>query len=153
MEEFKNTIRAVCVISAGICILGYFVSGTKFRGQLKLILNIMLAIVIVSPFLKNRDGFDIDIPELTDSISSFDTKEQYNEEILRKTGENISEVLMQQVTAAGISCEKIETEVNISDDNSIFITKVTVQAEDFSKASEVIKDSIGQETEVVNGLC
>ena len=42
-------------------------------------------------------------------------------------------------------------DVNISEDNSISISKVTVSAEDFAAASEIIRNCLGSETEVENG--
>ena len=58
---------------------------------------------------------------------------------------------MQQIEAAGIKCEKIETEVNISETNSISISSVTIRADNFEAAAKVVRNSLGAETEVYNG--
>ena len=88
-------------------------------------------------------------------IQSEDTEysqELYNNEICRQTAENISSILSEQINNAGIICTEINTEVNISDDNSIFISKVIISADDFEKAEKIIKNNVGSNTEVVNGM-
>ena len=77
--------------------------------------------------------------------------EIYDNELARQTGENISNVLMTQLKAAGIAVEKIRTDVNISTDGSISINKVIVETEEPEAAARLIRNSLGQETEVING--
>ena len=91
MENFRNAVMAVCIVSAGVCIIENMVSG-------------------------------------------------------------ISDALYVQISNAGIICTEIETEVNISEDNSIFISKVTISADDFGTAAEIVRNSVGSNTEVVNGM-
>lgn len=150
MESLKNSVIAVCTVSAAICIMESLVSGTRLKNQMKLILNLVLITAAAAPFFKG--GFHIDLSE-PGSFSSADygySQEIYNEELRRQTSYNISSVLLQQIQAAGISCEKIETEINIPEDGSISITKVTLKTDDFKRAAEIVRSSLGNETEVVN---
>lgn len=150
MESLKNSVIAVCTVSAAICIMESLVSGTRLKNQMKLILNLVLITAAAAPFFK--EGFHIDLFE-PGSFSSADygySQEIYNEELRRQTSYNISSVLLQQIQAAGISCEKIETEVNIPEDGSISITKVTLKTDNFKKAAEIVRSSLGSEMEVVN---
>ena len=59
-------------------------------------------------------------------------------------------MLLGQSNSSGIACYKIETDVNISDDGSISINRVILIADDFEKAAEIVRSSLGQDTEVVN---
>ncbi len=151
MEDFKNAVMAVCIVSAGVCIIENMVSCTKLKSQMKLLLNMTVASVLIASFTKGGISFELpDFPSYDTSEYSY-SQEAYIEEMCRRTGENVSNILLEQLSAVGINCSKIETEVNISDDNSIFISKVTISADDFGKAAEIIGKSIGSDTEVVNG--
>lgn len=149
MEDFKNAVMAVCIVSAGVCMIENMVSGTKLKSQMKLLLNLTVASVLIASFTKG--GISFELP----AFPSYDAEEYsysvYSEELCRQTAENVSGILLENLSAAGINCSKIETEVNISDDNSIFISKVTISADDFGKAAEIIRNSIGSDTEVING--
>ncbi|MBO5104258.1 MAG: hypothetical protein J6B74_04260 [Ruminococcus sp.] len=149
MEDFKNAVMAVCIVSAGVCMIENMVTATKLKSQMKLLLNLTVATVLIASFTKG--GISFELPD----FPSYDADEYsyslYSEEMCRQTAENISDILLEQLSASGINCSKIETEVNISDDNSIFISKVTISADDFGKATEIIRNSIGSDTEVING--
>ncbi|MDE6848136.1 MAG: hypothetical protein K2O29_10935 [Ruminococcus sp.] len=149
MEDFKNAVMAVCIVSAGVCMIENMVSGTKLKSQMKLLLNLTVASVLIASFTKGGISFELpDFPSYDADEYSYSV---YSEEMCRQTAENISGILLEHLSAAGINCGKIETEVNISDDNSIFISKVTISADDFGKAAEIIRNSIGSDTEVING--
>ncbi|HAE51864.1 MAG TPA: hypothetical protein DCG30_01230 [Ruminococcus sp.] len=151
MEGIKNAVRAACAVSVGICIMENLTAGTKFRNQLKLMLSLILAIVLISPFLKGWES--IDIPDVND----FDLAEYgysadiYSQELKKQTEKNISDVLAEQISAAGINCGEILTEVNISEDFSISINRVTVKTDDFFGAERIIRETLGSSTEVING--
>ena len=151
MESITAAIKSVCIVSAAVCIIESLTAGTKFRNQMKLILNLILIIVITYPLLKG--SFELELPDITQyEFSDYSLAESvYNEEMLRATAENISSVLRSQLEAAGIKCDKIETSVNISETNSISISSVTISTGDFEAAAEIIRNSLGSETEVLDG--
>ena len=64
---------------------------------------------------------------------------------------NINDILLSQLNSAGISVEDIDTEVNISENSGISINRVIIRTAEFEKAAELIRSSLGQETEVING--
>lgn len=150
MEEFKRAVMAICIVSAAVSLIGNLVSGSKLRNQMQLLLNLILAVVVITPFI--RGASELELPD----VSGFDVPdhsyslELYNENLRRTTSENVSAVLYEQITAAGIKCEKIETEVNISEDGSIFISRVALSADNFKAAAEIVRSSLGAETEVVD---
>lgn len=149
MENFRNAVMAVCIVSAGVCIIENMVSGTRLKSQMKFLLNLTVITILVASFTKG--GINFELPD----FSSYDTtysQEMYNNEICRQTAENISDSLYVQISNAGIICTEIETEVNILEDNSIFISKVIISADDFGTAAEIVRNSVGSNTEVVNGM-
>ncbi len=153
MEDFKNAVMAVCIVSAGVCMIENMVSGTKLKSQMKLLLNLTVASVLIASFTKSGIAFELPDFRAYDTAEYGYSQEIYLEEMCRQTAENVSAILLEYLSAAGINCSKIETEVNISEDTSIFISKVTISADDFGKAAEIIRNSIGSDTEVINGDC
>ena len=153
MENLTQAARALCAVSAGICIVEAFAGGMKLKRQLRLILDLMLALVITSVFVKG--GLSIELPRLNIAdLSEYNySQEQYIAEMKAQSEENIAEVLTSQIQAAGISCEEVLVEVNISDELSISISKVELKAEDFSAAAGIVRSSLGKETVIVNGNC
>ena len=151
MEEIKAAVKAACAVSAGICIMENLTSGTKFGGQIKLMLNLILAAVLISPFVRGVDNMNLP------AVNDFDLSEYgysadiYSEELKKQTEKNISDVLREQISAVGIYCGEIRTEVNISEDFSISINRVTVKTDDFSEAEKIIRETLGGGMEVING--
>lgn len=151
MEDFKNAVMAVCIVSAGVCMIENMVSGTRLKSQMKLLLNLTVITVLVASFAKG--GVSFELPDFQSYNVEYEySQEEYAGEICRQTAENISSALSVQLESAGIICTEIETEVNISDDNSIFISRVTISADDFETAEQIVRNSVGSDTEVVNGM-
>lgn len=151
MEEFSNAVKAVCAASAAVCLIEYTTAGSCMKRQMKMLLDLIMAVIILTPFVKGT--FSLELPEIR-GISPPQQEaaaELYNEQMCRQTAENIGAVLHQQIAAAGISCESIGIEVNISDEGSICINRVTISTEDFAAAAEIVRNSLGNDTEVLNG--
>lgn len=151
MEDLVSAAGGVCAVSALICVMRMIAGGTRLKGQAELIAKLVLAASVISLFSEGTISFEV--PDINyGSVQDFSASEQlYDHELIRQTGENISEVLRGQLEAAGIDAEKIETEVNILEDGSIIISRVIISSADNEAAAEIIRSSLGQETEVVNG--
>ena len=149
--EIKAAVLSVCVISAVKFIIGQTAGGLKMKDQLKTMLDILLAVVLITPFVNGV--FHFELPEISAYEFEYsDTQQEiYNKALAQQTAGNVEDILSQQISAAGIELKNISAEVNISSDGSISITKVTVTTEDFEAASVIVKNSIGWETEVING--
>ncbi|MBQ8960803.1 MAG: hypothetical protein IJ071_06245 [Ruminococcus sp.] len=151
MEGLNSAVRALCAVSAGICMVEALAGGTKLRAQLRLILDLILALVLTAPFVSG--GLDFRLPAVNEAdLSAYGySQEAYLAQMRAQSEENIASVLAEQIAAAGISCEKVSVEADISPDMSIYITKVELETDSFSEAAQVVKSSLGAETEVVNG--
>ena len=151
MENLVSAAGGVCAVSALICVLRMIAGGTKLKAQAELIMKLVLAASVIAVISEGAVSLEIpDIP--SGSGTDYSEAEQVRDaELVRQTGENISEVLRGQLSAAGIETEKIETEVNILEDGSIIISRVIISSADNEAAAEIIRSSLGQETEVVNG--
>lgn len=151
MEDLVSAAGGVCAVTALICVMRMIAGGTRLKGQAELIAKLVLAASVISLFSEGTISFEV--PDINyGSVQDFSASEQlYDDELIRQTGENISEVLRGQLEAAGIDAEKIETEVNILADGSIIINRVIISSADNEAAADIIRSSLGQETEVVNG--
>lgn len=151
MENFTSAVRTVCIVSAGICLVRNMTGGTKLKTHMELLLKLIFALVLLAPIVKG--GIELELPDFSSYSGggySF-SPELYDSELIRQTSENIAEVLRTQIEAAGLSCDKITAEVNISESGSISINRVIISSEDFEAAAQIIRSSLGAETEVVNG--
>ncbi|MBR6792184.1 MAG: hypothetical protein IKM49_03580 [Ruminococcus sp.] len=152
MEEIKTAVKAICILTVSICMTEYLTSWTRLKNQMKYILNGIF--ILIFTVLVINTVSSVQLPSLEDYAeiqSTYDSNELYISEIKAQTEANITLVLQQQLDSYGIKYENIETTVNISETNSISISKVTVTAEDFKSAERIIKNSLGEETEVING--
>lgn len=148
--DMKAAVLAVCVFSAAKSLIGQTAGSVKMKDQLKLILDILLALVITAPFVS---GFaDFRLPEIANyELADYDCPQKlYDAALAEQTASNVCDILAEQIAAAGIDCEKITAEVNILSDGSISISRVTVNTEDIEGAAAVIRNTLGDETEVVN---
>lgn len=151
MDEIKAAVGAVCAVSAVRCVIGNITSATRLKKQVMIIMDLLLALVMASFFMRGCSSFEL--PEIAVyEYESGEYENTYEKALESQVSSNICLVLQQQIEAAGISCEGIQADVNISADNSIYINRVTVISGDFQAASEIIKASLGAETEVVNGI-
>ena len=150
MDGFKAAAAAICAASGAVCAVGGLVSGTRLKDQMKLLLDMIMLLVVITPFVSG--GIAVEMPDTSGFTADLGSaRERYIEQLEEQTGSNICDVLREQITAAGISCGEISAEVNISKDMSISISRVTVSSDSFEAAAEIIRRSIGSDTEVVNG--
>lgn len=151
MDQFRSAASAVAIASAAVCLTENLVGGTRLHRQMKLMLDAVLAIVMIVPFANGAASFELpEIGEHSLPDSSY-ALEIYNRQLTHTAADNVGSVLLSQISAAGIVCTDIVIDVNISEDGSIFISRVTVSSDDFAAAEEVIRNSLGSEVEVVNG--
>ena len=60
--DIKAAVLAVCAVSAAKSLIGQTAGSVKMKGQLRLILDILLALVITAPFVS---GFaDFSLPDI-----------------------------------------------------------------------------------------
>ncbi len=151
MEGLNSAVRAICAVSAVMCVVEALAGGTRLKGQLRLILDLILALVLTAPFVKG--GMDLQLPVIDQAdLSAYGySQEVYLAQVKAQSEENIASVLAEQISGAGIACENVSVEVNISPDLSIDISKVELKTDSFSQAAEVVRSSLGAETEVVDG--
>lgn len=146
----RSVLLAVCIVSAVKFFVGQTAGGSKMKDQLKLMLDVLLALVLITPFAQGTGSFEL--PQIEQwEFDTYAAQQLYDRAMTEEAARNIEDALRQQICAAGISCTDISADVNISADNCISISRVTVISDDFEAAALIVRNSLGSETEVVNG--
>lgn len=148
--EIRGAVLAVCAVAAARYLVGQASGSLKMRGQLKLILDILLALAITAPFARGFAEFGLPDTVVYEQPDYRYAEEMKDRALAQQTAENVCDILTEQLGAAGIDCEKISAEVNISQDGRISINRVAVITNDIGRATELIRSTLGEETEVVN---
>ena len=153
MSAFSSFIGLACFVSLAISFTDMVCPEKKFEKQLKVIFSLIFVISVIMPFLKGDITFDF--PEI-DIISSNVTIETecYNDEIIRQIEHNVEEGLYNELLAKNLHTEEISASVNISDNNSISISKVIFYTENSEMDEEIyseIRKILGEETEIIRG--
>ena len=150
-DYMLTAVKSICYVSAGIFLLRLITDGTRMKNQADFVIKLVFAVVFVSVIIKGFTQFEIPEIEAYDESDYSSAVDMYRKEVAEKAAKNISGVLCTQLEAAGIDIEELVTEVNISEDGSIDISRVIVSSADSTAAAELIRKSLGQETEVING--
>ena len=151
MEVMRNAVKAVCAVSVITGLINVLAGGLRLKGQLIMIMDMLLLIVIITPFIRGMNEFELPEPDtyITDNYDY--SEEMYISALREQTISNITDILAAQTEAAGFFCESIQPQINISDDMCISIERVVIKADDFEGAAEVIRSSLGADTEVLDG--
>lgn len=149
MDDIRSSAAAICMVSAGICAVRSLVSGSALSKKTEIILKMIFAIVLFAPVINGC--LDAELPHAGNyELMEYGySREKYADELMQQTSVNLSDVVLQQMEANGVFCRKADVIVNISEDGSIFISKVIVSTDDNEKAAEIIRNCFGPGTEVV----
>ena len=80
--------------------------------------------------------------------------QHYNDEIIKQIEKNVEEGLRNELLAKNLHTEEISVNVNISDNNSISISKVIFYTKNSETEEEIyseIRKILGDETEIIRG--
>ena len=150
-DNILTAVRSICYVSVGIYLLRLITDGTRLKEQAAFVLKLVFAVVFAAAVIRGSKEFRL--PEISkyEAADYSMAAEMYRSEVARKAAENISDILCSQLKAAGIDIKDLQTEVNISEDGSIDISRVIISSADPAAAEELIRKSLGQGTEVING--
>ncbi|MBQ8727022.1 MAG: stage III sporulation protein AF [Oscillospiraceae bacterium] len=153
MSAFASVIGLACFVSLAISFVDMICPEKKFEKQLKVIFSLVFVISIATPVVKG--DIVLDFPEI--DIVSADVsieKERYDDEIVKQIKENVEKGLYNELLAKNLYTEEISVIVNISDNNSISISKVIFYTENSEMDEEIyseIRKILGEETEIIRG--
>jgi len=153
MSAFSSVIGLACFISLAISFIDMICPEKKFEKQLKVIFSLIFIISVITPFLKGDIIFDLPEIDIVSADISVEN-ERYNDEIIKEIERNVEKGLCNELLAKNLYTEEISVSVNISDNNSISISKVIFYTENSETEEEIyseIRKILGDETEIIRG--
>lgn len=139
---------AACFTGAALSVAGSAAFGERLRGQLGFLFALVFALAVITPIASGNTEIDFDIPDFSDNIVYPNASEEYSEEFLRLTQENLEKIAREALAGAGIECREIHIYANISEDNSISIVKASVACKDFEGACAVLRGILGSDADI-----
>ena len=150
--DILTAVRSLCFVSVGLCLLKILTEGTRLQKQAGFVFRLVFLLVFASTVInifRNTEFQEIQKIEVADYSYA---KEIYRKELAEKAADNISNILYSQIEAECIDIEKVEADINISENGSIDINRIIISSADPESAADLIRKSLGQETEVINGI-
>ena len=136
MELMKKIILSACFLSVIITIADSIKPGEKFTQQLKMIFSLVFITGILSAALKGDFAFDI--PAFADLEYSEDDN-ILKEETESKIDAYIEDILLENE----VTFDKISSDVNIDENNSININRIDYKGTEFEQARNIIIENFG----------
>lgn len=144
MELMKKIILSACFLSIVITIVDSMKPSEKFSQQLKMIFSLIFITGIMSAALKG--GLNIEIPAYAD----LDYSDDYNSlehaadtALKNETEKNINAYVEDILLKNDVSFDKISSDINIKEDNSIIINRIDYKGMEFEQARELIINNMG----------
>lgn len=144
MELMKKVILSACFLSIVITIVDSIKPGEKFSQQLKMIFSLIFITGILSVFIKG--GLNFDIPAYADLEYSDDynsLEDAAGMAVKSETEKNINVYIEDILLKNDVSFDKISSDINIEEDNSIIINRIDYKGTEFEQAREIIINNMG----------
>lgn len=144
MELMKKVILSACFLSIVITIVDSIKPGEKFSQQLKMIFSLIFITGILSVVIKG--GLNFDIP----AYANLEYSDDYNSledaagmAVKSETEKNINVYIEDILLKNDVSFDKISSDINIEEDNSIIINRIDYKGMEFEQAREIIINNMG----------
>lgn len=144
MELMKKVILSACFLSIVITIVDSIKPGEKFSQQLKMIFSLIFITGILSVVIKG--GLNFDIPAYADLEYSDDynsLEDAAGMAVKSETEKNINVYIEDILLKNDVSFDKISSDINIEEDNSIIINRIDYKGMEFEQAREIIINNVG----------
>lgn len=151
METIKTIILSACFISIISAALGMAAPDGKCEGQLKLILGAVFIIAAASGIMK---GDFSDLTEISAGSAKIAGSAAANadEYFISAAEKNLDRTLENYLKENGITDAEVSSEIDISENGSIYINEVTARLTDYSSgyvtAMEALKNAVGEDVTV-----
>lgn len=151
METIKTIILSACFISIISAALGMAAPDGKCEGQLKLILGAVFIIAAASGIMKG-DFSDFTEISAGSAVIAESTAANADEYFISAAEKNLDRTLENYLKEKGITDAEVSSEIDISENGSIYINEVTARLSDYSSgyvtAIEALKNAVGEDVTV-----
>lgn len=144
MELMKKIILSACFLSVIITIADSIKPGEKFTQQLKMIFSLVFITGILSAALKGDFAFDIPAFADLEYSEDYNNVENAADNILKEETESKIDAYIEDILLENeVTFDKISSDVNIDENNSINIKRIDYKGTEFEQARNIIIENFG----------
>ena len=144
MELMKKIILSACFLSVIITIADSIKPGEKFTQQLKMIFSLVFITGILSAALKGDFAFDIPAFADLEYSEDYNNVENAADNILKEETESKIDAYIEDILLENeVTFDKISSDVNIDENNSINIYRIDYKGTEFEQARNIIIENFG----------
>ena len=144
MELMKKIILSACFLSVIITIADSIKPGEKFTQQLKMIFSLVFITGILSAALKGDFAFDIPAFADLEYSEDYNNVENAADNILKEETESKIDAYIEDILLKNeVTFDKISSDVNIDENNSININRIDYKGTEFEQARNIIIENFG----------
>lgn len=153
METFRMISATACFLGITLSVFGRMYPSEKFGKQMKTIISLIFLISVLKPVVKG----ELQLPDISETVTASSSyyqsiSENTDEYFISAMENNISARLKTTLSENNYFSEEIHTNINISDDNSIFISEVIVLVQNDDCSDEIkkcITENVGENATVI----
>ncbi len=138
MTELKTAVVGVCLLSVAVSVCLLICPDSSLRKQVKFLISLVCIISLISPFRHLQISSNLESLQLERSSSS----------VQAFTEAAAEQALNNALKQSGLSCDRLEASVHVSEDNCISITDVSLTCDDPQTAVMLLKDLLGEEVQL-----
>ena len=139
MELMKKIILSACFLSVIITIADSIKTSEKFTQQLKMIFSLVFITGILSAALKGDFAFDIPAFADLEYSEDYNNVENAADNILKEETESKIDAYIEDILLENeVTFDKISSDVNIDENNSININRIDYKGTEFEQARNII---------------
>ena len=149
MNVFTQWAAGVCATAAAAGMIRLFLPTEKENRAFEFLLGIVVLFMLVVP-LAQIDWYDVTEKPMENSDAQALT-ETARQQQLTYSARQIESMIDETLQAAGITAEKIQVSMDISEGDRIFCNEVEITLQDLQKESEtryLVQRMVGKEAEV-----
>ena len=144
MELMKKIILSACFLSVIITIADSIKPGEKFTQQLKMIFSLVFITGILSAALKGDFAFDIPAFADLEYSEDYNNVENAADNILKEETESKIDAYIEDILLENeVTFDKISSDVNIDENNSININRIDYKGTELKQARNIIIENFG----------
>ena len=144
MELMKKIILSACFLSVIITIADSIKPGEKFTQRLKMIFSLVFITGILSAALKGDFAFDIPAFADLEYSEDYNNVENAADNILKEETESKIDAYIEDILLENeVTFDKISSDVNIDENNSININRIDYKGTEFEQARNIIIENFG----------
>ena len=126
MEAVKGWAAALCAAAIGCTVLQLLAPKGGMGKIFRMITAAFFLCCLVSPLLNLRSLLTLNLDSLPVDIQSEMLENRVNEQIERQISETVQQLTESTLEGYDLSAEKIVTEMDTSEDGSIYIKRITL---------------------------